>query len=413
MRAFIFDDAGTGKTKRSIDLFANSPHVLVICPANVVTSSWIPQIGRWDEHAEAITIKQYVKTGWPTMVKYLVVSYNSLHKLTRLPDDYSLIIDESHYVKNPNATRSKQVRKLVEYAANTLMLTGTPAPRSLEDVYGQLQVLYPSRKERSALFGHAYETLTGFRRQYGTPSQHLFRGSPVTTWDYSENAASQVSQTISHLILERRTSSILLPEPEWLPTMKNEHEREMFARWHDDWRLADNVTADTASARANKLGQLDDGFAYADDMTPFWFGDSKLQAFQQWFENRAYTPVLVWTRYKAMQERLTQLGGVNAKEWLQSGRTLIPLFLIASPASMGTGVDGLQHVCDTQVWFDLPFTFAEWEQANRRLVRRGTDFDSHHIIVLDTTYNRRLWNVVQGRETLDTILKEGTLWRTL
>ena len=412
MKAFIFDDAGTGKTKRSIDLFKNASHVLVVCPANVVNSSWMPQIAHWDKNAQAITLKQYEKNGWPDMVKYLVVSYNSLHKLTQLPDDYSLIVDESHYVKNPNATRSKQVRKLMEYADNALMLTGTPAPRSLEDIFGQLQVLYPNRKERGQQFGAMFETLTSFRRYYGKPSQHLFRGSPVTTWDYSEPSAMQVSEKISNLILERRASSLTLPDPEWVPTVKTEHETEMFARWHDDWRLNDDVTAETASARANKIGQLDDGFAYSADMTPFWFGDSKLQAFQQWFKKHSHTPVLVWTRYKAMQERLAQYGGVDARKWLQSGRTLVPLFLIASPASIGTGVDGLQHVCDTQVWFDLPYTYADWEQANRRLVRRGTDFDSHHIIVLGTSYNRRLWEVIQGRETLDSILK-GTSWQTL
>lgn len=412
MKAFIFDDAGTGKTKRSIDLFKDSPHVLVVCPANVVKSSWLPQVARWDETAQAITIKQYEQNGWPDTVKYLIVSYNSLQKISYLPDGFSLIVDESHYVKNPNATRSKQVKKIVEYADSTLMLTATPAPRSLEDMYGQLQVLYPQREERAQLFGPAYGTLTGFRRQYGKPSQHLFRGSPVTTWEYLESAAQQVSEKISNLILERHTSNLTLPAPEWIPTVKTEHEREMFARWHDDWQLAENVTAETASARANKMGQLDDGFAYSNDMTPFWFGDSKIQAFREWFENRSYSPVLVWTRYKAMQERLSQLGGVNAKEWVQSNRTTVPLFLIASPASMGTGVDGLQHVCNTQVWFDLPFTYADWEQANRRLVRRGTDFDTHHIIVFNTPYNRRLWEVVQGRETLDTILK-GTLWQTL
>lgn len=412
MKAFIFDDAGTGKTKRSIDLFKTEPHVLVICPANVVTTSWIPQIAQWDETAQAITLKQYGETGWPDSVKYLVVSYNSLHKLTQLPDDYSLIVDESHYVKNPHATRSKQVKTIVGYAVNTLMLTGTPAPRSLEDMYGQLQVLYPDRDERGRTFGPMFETLTSFRRCYGKPSQHMFRGSPITTWDYEGQAVEQVSRKISNLILERRTSSLTLPNPEWIPAEKTEDELGMFARWHDEWRLNDEVTAETASARANKIGQLDDGFAYSSDMTPFWFGDSKLRAFQQWFETRPLPPVLVWTRYKAVQERLALLGGVNAKEWVQSNRRMVPPFLIASPASMGTGVDGLQHVCNTQVWLDLPYTYAEWEQANRRLVRRGTDFDSHHIIVLDTSYNRRLWEVIQGRETLDSILK-GTPWQTL
>lgn len=36
MRAFIFDEAGTGKTKRSMDLLDDAEHILVICPASVV-----------------------------------------------------------------------------------------------------------------------------------------------------------------------------------------------------------------------------------------------------------------------------------------------------------------------------------------------------------------------------------------
>lgn len=403
MKAFIFDDAGTGKTKRSIDLLKNKPHILVVCPANVVATSWLPQTARWDEGSQAITLKQYEKHGWPDNVKYLISSYTSLHKITRLPA-YSLIVDESHFVKNPRATRSKQVRKLVEQCEDVLMLTGTPAPRSLEDIYGQLQVLYPSREERINQFGDGYATLTAFRRQYGTPHQRMFRGIPTTIWTYTEQAASKVSQTISSLVLERRASSLTLPEPEWAPAVKNEQENSMFARWWNDWQLTDEVVAESASARANKIGQLDDGFAYQADMTPYWFGDSKLTALEQMLDTSA-TPLLVWTRYKAVFDRLSLLGGVSAREWLHADTGGKPRFLVANPASMGTGVDGLQHVCNTQVWLDLPYTYAEWEQANRRLIRRGTDWDTHQIIVFDTPYNRRLWNVIQGRETLDNLLK--------
>ena len=50
--------------------------------------------------------------------------------------------------------------------------------------------------------------------------------------------------------------------------------------------------------------------------------------------------------------------------------------LIASLKCVGTGVDGLQAVCDRAVFFQLPWTSTEFEQAIGRLDRDGTEFDS-------------------------------------
>ena len=43
---------------------------------------------------------------------------------------------------------------------------------------------------------------------------------------------------------------------------------------------------------------------------------------------------------------------------------------------MGTGVDGLQAVCCSAVFFQLPWTSTEFEQAIGRLDRDGTEFES-------------------------------------
>ena len=80
MRAFIFDEAGTGKTKRSMDLLDDAEHILVICPASVVKTAWLPQISQWS-HGKALTIEDYRKHGWPEDCRYLVVSYNMAEKL--------------------------------------------------------------------------------------------------------------------------------------------------------------------------------------------------------------------------------------------------------------------------------------------------------------------------------------------
>ena len=50
--------------------------------------------------------------------------------------------------------------------------------------------------------------------------------------------------------------------------------------------------------------------------------------------------------------------------------------LVASIKCAGTGVDGLQSVCNRAIFFQLPWTSTEFEQTVGRLDRDGTDFES-------------------------------------
>ena len=126
------------------------------------------------------------------------------------------------------------------------------------------------------------------------------------------------------------------------------------------------------------------------------------------------TPLLVWTRFKAVRDEIysTWTPCTDAKTFLamtgqeRGGYRLI----VANPQSMGTGVDGLQHLIKDQIWLDLPWTYADWEQANRRLVRRGSPYQGQQrILVPDTPWNRKVMDVIEGRKTLDDIVKEKQL----
>ena len=59
--------------------------------------------------------------------------------------------------------------------------------------------------------------------------------------------------------------------------------------------------------------------------------------------------------------------------------------LVATIQCAGTGIDGLQSVCNRAIFFQLPWTSTEFEQAVGRLDRDGTDFDSVsiHIPITD------------------------------
>ena len=415
LRAFIFDEPGTGKTKRSIDLLGNVAHVLVACPASVVRTAWLPQLAEYDPGNTAITVDDYKTGGWPDDVKWLVCSYNQLDKIRETPDRFSLVLDESHYVKSTRSNRHSRCRNLSQYARNVLMMTGTPAPRDLEDLYGQTCVLYPNAKERARKLGEEWKTLGRFRAHYGKGRTMWLRGMPVTKWEYDEQHVNACTAALADLVLPYRNNPLSLPTPKWVPVITSDEERQALEDWKRSGVLNDDVYAKDATMLAGKLGQLDDGFAYhTDDEGHDIFNPngipSKIEALEGLLGD---DPLLVWSRYKVIpglvKERYGNLA-IDVKDYMalpQQARRPYRL-VMANPASSGTGVDGLQHMMHRQVWLDLPWTYAEYAQAERRLVRRGTPWPDReqHVYIMDTPYQRRLYEVVVGRKRLDEIIKE-------
>lgn len=56
-----------------------------------------------------------------------------------------LVLDESHYIKNFNiGARGSAMLHLAPYAAKRMILTGTPAPHSLQDLWTQFAFLWPN-----------------------------------------------------------------------------------------------------------------------------------------------------------------------------------------------------------------------------------------------------------------------------
>ena len=75
-------------------------------------------------------------------------------------------------------------------------------------------------------------------------------------------------------------------------------------------------------------------------------------------------------------------GFVDSLDEFINGDTEI---LVATIQCAGTGIDGLQTVCNKAIFFQLPWTSTEFEQSVGRLDRDGTEFDSIDVF-LPITY---------------------------
>lgn len=433
MRKFIFDDTGTGKTKRAIDIMIEHCNsVLVVCPANVCPT-WIEQVATWGNGSQAGILDgnkksaEYAANLFRTVTDkpfFVVVSYDSMIRAWPLvagfPKEihWGVIYDESHYLKNQRSQRSQKSRKLSERADELLMLTATPTPKDAEDIYSQCKTMYPNTAERCEQFGTEFQSLGSFRQAFGTPHVKYINGRGITEYSYSDMNVKRISDIVQRFTLPIRESTMKPLVPLICPCPEpSSEEIDVYNNWMNEWTVNVDVQIDakTASERALKKLQLDDGFIYDDKGVPHWFGSSKIDGV--WdkaleLADKTGRPTLIWTRFKATFNLLSQRSeAVSAMVFMAQNEYVKRDWrgkykaIIASPESSGTGVDGLQKIACMQIWLDLPYTNAEFYQANSRLNRRGQKLPVRAYIA-DTALNHAIYEVIQGRKKLDEIIRQ-------
>ena len=158
---FIADDMGLGKTiqalgfinKIAVDL-ERSPKTLIICPASM-KMSWYREVKKWLIRKPSVIV---MESGMPAQVidrhSIVIINYDILKKYERplvMVDWDVTIYDESHYMKNSNAQRSKFGSNMSKVSDFVLLLSGTPLTNRPIDLWHQLNVIdwdmFASRNE--------------------------------------------------------------------------------------------------------------------------------------------------------------------------------------------------------------------------------------------------------------------------
>ena len=89
----------------------------------------------------------------------------------------------------------------------------------------------------------------------------------------------------------------------------------------------------------------------------------------RWLAENGYS----YSVYTGNEKEAQDAGFRDSLDEFIRGRSEV---LVATVQCAGTGIDGLQSVCNRAIFFQLPWTSTEFEQAIGRLDRDGTDFES-------------------------------------
>ena len=145
-RAFLADEQGLGKTVEALAaLEADAAYpALVVCPASMKLG-WQREAERWlPQRSVAVIEGRSVvpPEGEITILNYEIVASHREVLARRRPR--ALVVDESHYCKNPRAKRTQAVRRLAGAVASDglrLALTGTPVLNHADELIAQLRVI--------------------------------------------------------------------------------------------------------------------------------------------------------------------------------------------------------------------------------------------------------------------------------
>ena len=154
-RVLLGDEMGLGKTVQAIAVMAhlaareNGTHFFVVCPASVMVN-WCREAAHFCElrvHLLHGPLLEAAFADWKKDGGVAVTNYESLHRVVDGIDEQMqlslLVIDEAHYIKNPQAQRTRYIHRLEDEAGYILMMTGTPLENKVDEMCELIGFLRP------------------------------------------------------------------------------------------------------------------------------------------------------------------------------------------------------------------------------------------------------------------------------
>lgn len=432
--AGLFLDPGLGKT--SISLAAVKilkkegfiKRTLVIAPLRVCYSVWPKEILKWDNFKD---LKIVILHGKDKLEKLdedadiFIINPEGLawltqtNRMARLNCD-TLIVDESSKFKKTSTKRFKQLKPFLPKFKRRWILTGSPAPNGLMDLFGQIYIL-DLGKSLSPYITH-------FRQNYFIPT-----GYGGYEWKLKPGAEKAINEVINPLVLRLDAKDYLeLPDivANNIVVTLPPDARKVYDDIEDDliteFDGGRTVTAATAASASMKCRQIASGGLYYNDLNiddenslmRLWhhIHDEKTDVVEDLVEEMQGRPLLIAYEFEHSLDRLLKRfgkdtpyigGGVSGKKSLQieagwnAGR--IPL-LLGQWQSMAHGLNMQESECHTIGCYDLTWNYELYDQFIKRIARQGSRHRKvfvHHIVAEDTIDEAQVY-AVKGKGKVQT-----------
>ena len=287
-RCLLAIEMGLGKTISALTAIADLldsftiRRVLIIAPLRVANSIWRQEAASWEHTAH---LKVSICTGSERerlsalmqTADIYVINRENVEWLVRIRswDFDCVIIDESDSFKNSASKRFKALRKIIPDTSHMILLSGTPSPNGLADLWAQFYLIdFGQRLGR---------TVTSFRQRFF--EQDYFGH----TWSIREGSATKIYALLADKVLSMQSADYLqLPDRIDLVQRVDLSEKAMTAYQDFEKTLlstlpdGEEVEAVNAAVLAGKLLQYANGAVYTDQQRNWSLAhDAKIDALSE------------------------------------------------------------------------------------------------------------------------------------
>jgi SNF2 family DNA or RNA helicase len=384
----LFLDPGLGKTSIVLKAFqilksqGYAGKMLVVAPLRPAYSVWPREAQKWDEF-RSLTVD--VLHGPDKLEKLRagadvqVINPEGLKWLfSQKVDPWwdILVVDESTRFKHSNTQRFRLLRPFIPKFRRRYILTGSPAPNGLLDLFGQIYILD---------MGNALgRFITHYRLAYFDAT-----GFGGYTYQPRRGAEARIYEKLRPLVLRMSAEDYL----ELPPLIENvvevelpEEAREVYQQMESillaDIKADERVVAANAAVATMKCRQIANGGIFHNDRETWThLHDAKTEAVSELVEELSGKPALVAYEFAHDRERLNRAfpdapylgGGVTPRRQREiedawnAGK--IPV-LLAQPQSVAHGLN-LQGTGAAIISHSLTWNLEDDEQFIRRVWRQG------------------------------------------
>ncbi len=390
-------DPGLGKTSSVLTAFEQmrqmfeADRMLVIAPLAVCYNTWPREVMKWD-HTKHLRVEilhgRHKEKALRRDADVYVINPEGIKWLSQqdwdLPD--TLVIDESTKFKKTGTTRFRALRRMLPKFTRRYMLTGTPTPNGLLDLFGQIYCL-----DLGASLGTAVKD---YKQNYFVPVER----NGYYKWEIRDDGPDRIHKKLAPIILRLEGTDLDLPEiqvndipvqlPDTVRPMYNTFRRDMTMEIPQGEILALNAGVLTAKCR-----QLANGHVYLDDFPGgqepnpdgvidgrkyAYIHGAKIEAMKRIVDELNGKPILFSYEFKhdriaiekAVGQKVPLLKGMNTKlvdEW-NAGH--VP-YLVAHPKSAGHGLNLQEGPGHVLMWLGPTYDLELYDQMVKRLARQG------------------------------------------
>jgi len=420
-------DPGLGKTSvtlswiRLIKRMDPQAKFLVIAPLRVIYSTWPEEIEQWD-HCHDLTYSivhgnskaEALRSG----ADIYLINPEGLQWLEKQGrHDFHLIIDESTKFKNWSGKRTRVLRRMLKRGEirKRLILTGTPAPNSLQDLFAQIYLLDEGESLGS--------NISSFRKRYCV--QVGFKGYE---WQLRDGADSEIWGRIAPVCL-RMSAKDHLDLPEMLvhdcyvkledkpKAIYDMLEKELFAELDKGTVLPMNE-----GAKYVKCKQVANGSVYTEEGSVEIVHDLKMEEAARIIDELQGKPAMIAYQFKhdltSLRKRFGEVPSISGETKSKEAQNYVDRWnlgqipiLAVQPQSLSHGVNMQKGPGRDIIWLGLPDNPELYHQLNARIYRQGVSSEVriHRILAkntVDTVVKARLEDKDRKQQSLFDYLKE-------